>query len=141
MFFEGASSWIVVTLPRSALRVWPHPENATENITKRTKVEIHTPFDFITNLLPKSPALALCSARRTALSSIPAGSPHPHSSLEHHCSKTILQLQAENECCEVFPGALWMKKGGSLNRAQFIPNAQDLSEPVLLYPANIATGA
>jgi hypothetical protein len=34
-----------------------------------------------------------------------------------------------------------MKKGGSLNKAQFIPDAQDLSEPVLLCRANIAAGA
>jgi hypothetical protein len=102
---------------------------------------MHTPLDFITNLLAQTSAPALCSARRTALSSIPAGLPHPHSSSEHHCTKTILELQAKNECCEAFPGALLMKKGGSLNKAQFIPNTQDLSEPVLLCPANIATGA
>jgi hypothetical protein len=102
---------------------------------------MHTPLDFITNLLLKTSAPAPCSACRTALSSIPAGSPHPRPSLEHHCTKTTLQLQAKNECCEMFPAALLMKKGGSLNRAQFIPDAQDLSEPVLLYPANIATGA
>jgi hypothetical protein len=50
-------------------------------------------------------------------------------------------LQAKNERYGVFPAALLMKKGGSLNKAQFIPAAEDLSEPVLLYPANIATAA
>jgi len=83
----------------------------------------------------------LDSVCRTALSSIPAGSPHPRSSLEHHSTRTILQLQAKNERYGVFPAALLMKKGGSLNEAQFIPDAQDLSEPVLPCPANIATGA
>ena len=37
----------------------------------------------------------------------------------------------------MFPGALLMEKGGSLNKAQFIPDAQDLSELVLPYPANM----